>query len=474
MCLGLILSALSCGRADTAASPAMPASQNQPVIYVIPIRGMIEPALVYVVRRGVAEAERGKAAAVIFVMDTPGGRLDAAQNIVQILQFIRLPTYTLVEKNALSAGAYIAMATRHIYMTPGSTIGAAAPMMMTPWGGVQEIPDSVKEKINSAFASMFRAAAQQGGHDDEVAEAMVRPEKELRIGDQVVSKAGELLTLTNEEAARIYPGRDRPLLSSGTVRDLNELLRVIGFENANVRQLEVTSAERLARFVAALAPLLLIAGALGLYIEFRTPGFGLPGILGLLCLAAFFWGHHIAGLAGWEELLLFVVGFALLLIEIFFIPGFGMVGFIGLLLMAAGILLSMAHRPPAGPWWPSFASLAPAIRSFSLSIIGIAVGGVLLGRWLPRTPLARRLWLTAATSRAGGYASAPDRPELVGRSGVALTVLRPSGIASVDGQRMDVIAEGEFIECGRKIRIVRVEGSRVFVVSESAPPQESA
>jgi len=334
---------------------------------------------------------------------------------------------------------------------------------------VQEMPDSVQEKISSAFASMFRAAAQQGGHDPEVAEAMVRAEKELKIGDEVVSKAGELLTLTNEEAARVYPGRDRPLLSRGTVRDLEELLKAAGLSGAVVRSLEVTAAERLARFIAALAPLLLIAGALGLYIEFRTPGFGLPGVAGLLCLAAFFWGHHIAGLAGWEELVLFLVGAVLLAIEVFVTPGFGVLGLTGLALMTAGLLLSMVHRPPAAPWWEiSWGALAPAVRNLALSVVGTGIGGALLGRVLPHTPLARKLALSAQTSQAAGYTAAPERRELVGRTGVALSALRPSGIARIEGQRLDVIAEGEFIEAGHPVRVVRVEGSRIFVASASA------
>jgi len=450
-------------------------SAAKPVVYVIPIRGMIEPALVYVIRRGVAEAERVKAAAVVFEMDTPGGRTDSAQEIVQIiqaLQYLTVPTYTFVERNALSAGAHVALATQQIYMAPGSSIGAATPMLVSPTGGVVTLPDDIREKQASAYASMIRAAAQLGGHDPELAEAMVRREKEIRIGDQVVSRAGELLTLTNEEAARVYEGRDRPLLSSGTVRDLPEMLERIGFADAQVRRLEVTSSERLARFVAALAPLFLIAGALGLYIEFRTPGFGLPGILGILCLAVFFWGHHIAGLAGAEELLLFAVGLALLLVEVFVLPGFGVVGVTGILLMVASLLLSMTHRPPAGPWWPSWGAFALPLRNLLLAIAGTAVGGALLGRLLPHTPLFRRLALTAATARREGFAAAPDRPELVGREGTALSPLRPAGVARFGEDRLDVVSEGGFIESGARVRIVRVEGSRL-IVAPAALPGES-
>jgi membrane-bound serine protease (ClpP class) len=396
-------------------------------------------------------------------MDTPGGNADSAQKIVQALQFITVPTHTFVERNALSAGAHIAMATKRIYMAPGSSIGAAKPMLVSPIGGVQQLPEAVDEKFTSAYASMVRAAAQLGGHDPEIAEAMVRREKELKIGDTVISPAGELLTLTYEEAARVYEGRDGPLLSSGTVKDLDALLEAIGFAGAEVRTFEVTSAERLARFIAALAPLFLIAGALGLYLEFRTPGFGLPGILGILSLAIFFWGHHIAGLAGSEELLLFAIGLAFLLVEIFVIPGFGIAGVTGIALMAAGILLSMVHRPPAGPWWPAWSGLTLPLRNLSIAIVGTAVGGALLGRLLPHTPMFRKLVLAASTARAAGFSAAPDRPELVGRAGEAATALRPAGIAHIDGHRLDVVSEGGFVEAGDGVRVLRVEGSRVFV-----------
>ncbi len=439
----------------------------RPIVYVIPIRGVIEPALVYVIRRGVAEAERARAAAVIFKMDTPGGTVDSAQQIVQTLQYLTVPTFTFVERNALSAGAHIALATKHIYMAPGSSIGAATPLMMTLTGGVQELPEDVREKMSSAYASMVRAAAQLGGHDPELAEAMVRREKEYKVGEEIVSRAGELLTLTNEEAARVFPGREGPLLSRGTVRDFDALLEKIGFAGAEVREMEVTAAERLARFIAALSPLFLIAGALGLYIEFRTPGFGLPGILGLICLAIHFWGHHIAGLTGTEDLLIFAIGLALLLVEIFVTPGFGVLGATGIALMLAGLLLGMVHRPPAGPWLPPLSDFGGPLRRLAIAVLGTIVGGALLGRLLPHTPLFRRLALAAATARSEGFAAAPDRPEWVGRTGVAATALRPAGVVRIAGERLDVVSEGGFVEAGAPVRIVRVEGSRVFVAPEN-------
>ncbi|NCC53778.1 MAG: hypothetical protein EOM20_21590, partial [Spartobacteria bacterium] len=167
-------------------------NDRQPVVYIIPINNMIEPALLYVIRRGVSEAENRNAAAIIFVMDTPGGRVDVTGDILRIIQNISVPTYTYIEKDAYSAGAIIALGTKHIYMAPGSVIGAATPMMMTPGGGVQDLPDEVEEKMVSGVAAKVRAAAEQGGHDTQLAEAMVRRDMEYKIGDTVISEKGEL------------------------------------------------------------------------------------------------------------------------------------------------------------------------------------------------------------------------------------------------------------------------------------------
>src|ERR1039457_5528583 len=169
------------------APPALAAAPtNAPVVYTIPIHGMIEPALLYVIRRGVAEAGAVNANAIVFLMDTPGGTVDAATEIVRTIQNIKVPTYTLVENHAFSAGAIIALATKQIYMPPGSVIGDAMPILMTPGGTVEAMPDDIKEKSVSGVAALIRSAAQQSGHDPEVAEKMVRRETELKIDDVVL------------------------------------------------------------------------------------------------------------------------------------------------------------------------------------------------------------------------------------------------------------------------------------------------
>ena len=440
-------------------------------VYVIPVKGMIEPALLYVMRRGVLEAERHGAAAVILKMDTPGGRLDAATDIVRLMQSVRVPTYTFVEKNAISAGAIIALSTDNIYMAPGSVIGDAMPIMMSPTGGAQEMPEAIEEKTVSAVSALIRAAAQESGHDPQLAEAMVRRETEYKIGDEVISPAGQLLTLTNIEAEREVgaEGERRKLLSRGTVADIPALLEVIGLAGSPIREMEITSSERLARLIAAAAPLLLMAGLLGLYIEFKTPGFGLPGLLGLAALALFFWGHHIAGLAGMEDIALFMIGIALIAVEVFVLPGFGVAGFLGITLVLYSLLSAMAERIPGGSWIPALPALQIPMMKLSSGIILAALGAVLVGRYLPKSRFGHWLVLDKSTSTQTGYTGARTDATLLGCRGRAVTPLRPAGAAQFGDRRVDVITAGEFEESGTPVRVIEVRGNRVVVERDETP-----
>ncbi|TAN36412.1 MAG: nodulation protein NfeD [Verrucomicrobia bacterium] len=437
------------------------APTNAPVVYAIPIHGMIEPALLYVIRRGVAEAHAADARAVVFLMDTPGGTVDAATDIVRTIQSVKVPTYTLVENHAFSAGAIIALSTKQIYMTPGAVIGDAMPILMTPWGTVEAMPDDIKEKSVSGVAALIRSAAQQSGHDPELAEKMVRRETELKIAGVVICPSNRLLTLTNIEAERKIGQDQKALLSAGTVKDLRDLLTQVGLAEAEVRELDVTAAERIARWIAALAPLFLMAGLLGLYIEFKTPGVVLPGVLGVLCLAIFFWGHHIAGLAGWEDMLLFLVGVGLVIAEIFFFPGLGLLAVFGAVLMFWALLSAMLEHLPGSPWYPTWPEMQPPIFKLGLALILAGAGALVLGRYLPATPLFRRLVLE--TRQAGYQASAEDTSALLGLTGTALTMLRPAGSAQFGERRLDVVTRGDFLPAGTPLRIVEAQGNHLVV-----------
>lgn len=446
------------------ATDAVVTATNIPIVYTIPIHGMIEPALLYVIRRGVAVAEAAKAQAVVFLMDTPGGTVDAATDIVRTIQSIKVPTYTLVENHAFSAGAIIALATPKIFMTPGSVIGDAMPIMMTPWGSVEPMAPDIKEKSVSGVSALIRSAAQQSGHDPELAEKMVRLETELKIDNVVICPTGRLLTLTDIEASRKIGKPLKPLLSAGTVKDLPAMLELIGLKNAEVRELKITVAERLARWIAALAPLFLMAGLLGLYIEFKTPGVILPGILGALCLAIFFWGHHIAGLAGFEHVLLFVLGLALVITEVFFFPSLGILGILGSVLMLWALLSAMIDHLPGGSWYPTLPELKVPVFNLALALVLSGLGMLLFGRYLPDSRLFRRFVLESATAKEAGYqASAEDTTTLVGLTGDTITILRPAGSAQFGERRLDVVTRGDYLPAGTAVRIVAAEGNHLVV-----------
>lgn len=430
-----------------------------PVVYIIPIKKMIEPALLYVVRRGVDEAVRNDAQAIIFEMDTPGGAVNAAEGIVNAITHTDIPTYTFVENDAFSAGAIIALATKHIYMAPGSVIGAATPMMMGPTGGVKEMPEEVLEKMTSAVAALVRSAAEQGGHDKQLAEAMVRADMEYSVNGKVISEEGRLLTLTNVEAEQLVGEDQHPLLSEGTVKDIDALLETIGMSNAEKRVLEISAAEKLARLIAGIAPILMMIGLGGIWLEIKTPGFGVFGIAGVTCLLLFFFGHHIAGLAGMEDILVFIVGVVFLAIEIFVTPGFGVMGISGMILIFFSLMNAMIEHVP-GKWRPvsfSMETFSGPLLKVTLSFLGALVLVCFAGKFLPKTKLFQSLTLDTV------LAEAEENPELIGLEGIAHSDLRPGGTAYFGEQKMDVVTYGDYIRRSTPVRIVEAHGHRVVV-----------
>ena len=431
---------------------------ENPLVYLIPIEDEIAPTLLYIVRRGVSEATKARADAIIFTMDTPGGRVDITREILGIIREIDVPVYTFVKQDAYSAGAIIALATPHIYMAPGSVIGAATPIIIGSNGGPVALDEDVSEKMKSAVAAMVRTAAEQGGHSPELADAMVRKEAVYKIGTNVVSEAGELLTLTDSEAEGI--------LSEGTVEDIDALLEKIDLVDAEIRKLEVTPSEKLARIIAAIAPFLMMIGLGGIYLEIKTPGFGIFGITGAVALCLFFFGHHIAGLAGMEDIVLFIIGFALLFAEVFITPGFGVLGISGIVLILISLLNAMSWQVP-GDLLPEFsgagATIQHAIFNLAIGMVGTAVLSVIAGHFLPNSRVVAPLVLQQSTDKESGFSAAHDHSDLLGKEGTADMNLRPAGRATFDGDPINVITHGEFIEKGTPVKITETHGSRIVV-----------
>jgi membrane-bound serine protease (ClpP class) len=416
------------------------------VVHVAQIEGIIDLGLAPFVRRVLDEATAAGAAAVVLEINTFGGRVDAAVQIRDALLDSRVRTIAFINKRAISAGALISLAAENIVMAGGSTIGAATPVQMgQPGAGAQP----VEEKTVSYVRKEFRATAESRKRPPLLAEAMVDADVVIRG----VTEKGKLLTLTTDEALKNK-------LVDFRADTLEDALKVLGLEGAEIRRSTPNWAENVVRTLThpIVSSLLISIAMIGILIELRTPGFGVPGALGLTSLAAFLWGHWLVQLVGWEELLLALAGMVLLALEFFVIPGFGIAGALGILAILAGLVFSMV-----GPGnTPQFMMMAAARVVFALLFALIA--SLLLLRVLPRLPVGKRLILQTELDAAHGYVSAPESDlRLLGREGHAWSPLHPSGIAEIDGRRVDVVSEGELIDAGRPIKVIRVDGNRIVV-----------
>jgi membrane-bound serine protease (ClpP class) len=371
---------------------------------------------------------------------------------------------TYVNRDAYSAGAFIAVATKKIYMAPQSVIGAAAPILMTPGGGgVDDMPDTVEAKMVSAVAARVRASAEKNGHNKEVVEAMINKTKKLVIDGEVLNEEGNILTLTDREASREFGDPPRPLLSLGTVESIDALLTELGLAGAKRIQVEPTGVERLASWLNAIGPILLIIGIVGIYLEFKTPGFGVPGIVGIIAFGLYFLGGAIAGLSGWEWVAVFVLGLVLVGLELFLFPGTIVIGFAGVLLMLVALVMAMVDVYPGTPQLPSFGQLRFPLQQILIAFLGSAVAIWILSRILPSTPIYRHL----VSSSASGMATLLEQSELqktrLGQVGTALSSLRPGGKARFGEDVVDVVTQGELLPKGSRVRIIAYSGADAVV-----------
>ncbi|HET9489817.1 MAG TPA: NfeD family protein [Methylomirabilota bacterium] len=440
--LGLV--AVGAATAWSGQPPATPGGRA--VVYVVPIEGIIDLGLAPFVERILGEAVAAGAAAVVLEVNTFGGRVDAAVIIRDALLRAPVRTVAFVNKRAISAGALISLAAETIVMAEGGTIGAATPVQIGAPGSPAQ---PVAEKTISYMRKEFRATAEIRKRPLLFAEAMVDADVEI----PGLSPKGKLLTLTTDEA--LAHG-----FADFRADTVDAVLASLGLAGAEVRRATPTWAETLVRFLThpIVSSLLTTIGILGIILELRTPGFGVPGALGILSLGLFFWGHWLVRLAGWEEVLLVALGLGLLGLEIFVTPGFGLTGTLGIGALLGGLGLSLVG---AGATWPVVLS---AIGQVVVSLL-LAIGASLVMlRFLPRLPFGRRLVLETELEAREGFASAPEADRMwLGKRGTAASTLRPAGIATLEGERVDVVSDGDFIEMGEPITVVKVDGNRIVV-----------
>lgn len=417
-----IVSAVTSG-STTAAAP----------VYVIPVKGEIEPGWLVFLERSLQEAADTGAAAAILELDTPGGYVDTAIKARKLLQETPFPVYGYVQYHALSAGAYLALSAEEFFMAPGATIGAAEPRL---WGS----EEAADEKFLSSWEAEMRVAAERQGKDPQLAAAMVR--KDIAI--EGVVDAGELLTLTAQEAEELG-------FSGGTTAKLSALLAELNLEGSPLVKIAPTQWEVLSGWLIkpVIATLLLSGAFLFLIVEILTAGFGLSGLLSILCFGLYFGGHFFTGVSSWPAIFLFIFGVVLLLIEAF-IPGFGVFGAGGLISVSVSIVLTAA-------------STGLGLKMLLISFLISALAGFIAFKFFQRRGTLRRFVLQEAATREGGFSASAELDHLTGKTGQSTTPLRPAGIAEIDGARYDVVSEGSFIPAGDLIEVVKVEGRRVVV-----------
>jgi membrane-bound serine protease (ClpP class) len=419
----------------------------------VPIEGTIDLGLAALIKR--VFAKHADAGLIVLDINTLGGRVDAAIQIRDALLTSKAKTVAFVHPRAISAGALISLACDFIVVTPGATIGAATPIQLGADGA-----EPVEEKMVSYFRTEMRTTAEAKGRRGDIAEAMV----DASVFIEGLDPADKLLTLDTEAALQTGVADFR-------AGDLRAVLQALGLDSARVQDVPENWAEKLVRFLTdpVVSGLLMSLGSLGLLIELYSPGLGLPGAIGVLALSLFFGGHLIVNLAGLEELILLGVGLALLALEVFVIPGFGVAGIVGILCIVSSLVLTTIGLPlnvllQTGAWVEPLTRVAIAM---SVTVVGL----IIAARYLPGSRAMSGLILSstlASNVQASGPESfvSADESRFAGQVGITESDLRPVGVARFGEQRVDVVSEGGYVPAGSRVRVLEVEGARIVVRAE--------
>ena len=450
-------------------------------VIVIPVEGDVEPAMAAFISRALREASGAPDPLIILEMDSFGGRVDAAFQIVDtILNAPKGKTIAFVKTKAISAGSLIALACSELFMKHNTTIGDCAPIALSTEG-----PQMLGEKFQSPLRAKFRTLAKRNGFPQALAEAMVTDNmvvykvqlkdssffidsvgyadlstemKKSIIEKKTIVKKGQLLTMDDVEAKELG-------FSTMSVESIEEILKAKGISDYTIIRYAENWSEALVRFITKIAPVLMIIGFAALYIEYKTPGLIIPGIIGALCLGLVFFSHYLVGLASYTELLIILLGAILLGIEIFVLPGFGVAGIAGLSCIVIGLILSFQDfvlPSPSMPW--QMREMAVNFGQVVGSFVVAFLGGIIFIRFaLPSfSKVVHGPYLDATLQ--GSHA---DSEAIVGITendvGIVETPLRPSGKASIGNRVFDVVTEGDFIEKGATVIVNRILRNKIIV-----------
>ena len=446
-------------------------------VYHIPIEGTIDLGLPPYIERSIKEAETNNAVSIIFTINTFGGRVDAATQIKDAILNSKVPTVAFINKRAISAGALISLSCEKIYMTGGATIGATTAVDMSG--------KKASEKVISYMREEMASTAEKRGRNKHIARGMVDEELEfpskvkneyiksdneidtvktiiyylimdndtIYVDDIEGRKQGNLITLTTEQALK-YKIADR---SADT---FDSVLDSLGFSNANVQTTSENWSENFVRFLTnpVVASLLTTFGFLGILFELQSPGWGIPGSVGLICLILSLSASYIAELATMNDFLIILIGMLCIILEALVFPGFGIPGIAGIIFILWGLYLLLLPDVPVGE-----EVLSQASNGLFIGIIGGLIGLVLLFRAMTKTKFWKDLTSPGGQNKEDGYVASFGWEKLVGEIALTETDLHPSGWIVVNNERIFAVSEGNFIDKNVKVIILSVDGNRVVV-----------
>lgn len=447
-------------------------------VYVVPIQGAISPPNAFILRRSIKQAMETGIDVIVLDMDTPGGRLDVTFDMMEMLARFGGTTITYVNKDAISAGAYISMVTDAIYFAPDGVMGAAAVVA----GGGQEIDESMKAKINSYLLARMRSYTERHPYRAQVIRAMADLDFEFELDGEVLSPRGELLSLTATEAVRSFGTPPRPLLADGIADSIEELLKQRFGGEIEIVEFQITWSEQVARYLDSISPLLLGLGLLALFIEFKTPGFGIAGMAGIALILVVFASNYVAGLAGLEAVLFFVLGLIFIAVEIFLLPGTLIFLGLGILLLIGSLIWSLMDVWPTLPapgeeggrgFEIDPASFWSAMYEVTGALAIALVGLLLVWKFLPQTTFFSRIVHQAQSASpspvvAGGgslVAGADSLPD-VGAVGDVTKPLHPVGQVVIDGKPYQATVAVGSLDRGEKVRVVGYRNFALLVERE--------
>lgn len=409
------------------------------------VEGMIDNGLVHYIDRAIAQAEERGDDVIVFELDTFGGLVDAADKIRQSILDADIRTIAFINKNAASAGALISYACDEIVMAEGASIGAAT--VVEGQSG-----EKASEKMQSYFRGLMRSTAEANGRDPKIAEAMVDESIEV----EGIIEAGKLLTLSASEALEVGVADD-------VVDNKTAMLAKLSIEQEDIVETAQSWEEATLRFIAnpVVSGILMLMMMSGLYFEFQTPGFGFGGAAAAVGAALFFAPLYIMGLAEAWEILLFALGVILLIVEIFVIPGFGVPGILGLLLVVFSLGASLIGN--VGLSFPEQTEVTRAVWTMAITLSASFGAIAMFARAMPDRRAFGLLVLRETLTETDASSDEEEYKLLLGQEGIAKSPLRPSGVVDFSGRRMDVQTLGDFIESGEKVVVKQVNGHRVLV-----------